>query len=112
MDDEEEFIECYGRPPFYDDKEMYMPDKRKYTEILRDLDAKMAEYIITVQYINNHLGNIDSHMEKINTTNLDQEVKITRNKDRIGLMYKMGGGFVVILLTFIGGWLTKLQGLW
>lgn len=110
MDDlsEEELIEYYGRPPFYNDKEMYMPDKRKYTEILRDLDARMVEYNVTIKYIENHLGNIDSHMGKINDTNFDQEVKIARNKDRIGLLYKIGGGFAIIIVTSIVAWIIKL----
>jgi len=96
----ENFANLHNIPPnrCYERWEDYkMADKRKYTEILRDLDAKMAEYIITVQYINNHLGNIDQHLEKINTTNLDQEVKIIRNKDRISIGYKIGGGLLVVL---------------
>lgn len=78
-----------------------MADKRKYTDILRDLDTKMAEYNITIQYVNNHLSNIDSHMGKINDTNLDQEVKIARNKDRIALGYKLAGGLLLIMATAI-----------
>ena len=90
-------------PPFWNSIEPYkeykMADKRKYTEVIRDLDAKMAAYNITIEYVKNHLGNIDSHMGKINDTNLKQEVKIARNKDRIGLIFKVGG----VLLTLLGG---------
>lgn len=39
------------------------------------------------------------HLVMINTTNLDQEVKIIRNKDRIGLVCKIGGAFITILAT-------------
>ena len=67
-----------------------MADKRKYTETLAEIKIEMV-------YIRNHLRNIDGHMEKINTTNLDQEVKILRNKDRIGLIYKIGGAIFTIL---------------
>jgi len=62
-----------------------MADKRSYTEILASVETHIV-------YVNNHLRNIDSHLEKINTTNLEQEVKIIRNKDRISLLYKIGGG--------------------
>jgi len=89
-----------------------MADKRKYTEILRDLDAKMAEYNITIQYVNNHLGNIDSHMGKINDTNLDQELKIARNKDRISLGYKIGGGFLLIAASGITAITLRLLGVY
>ena len=76
-----------------------MVDKRKYTEVLRDLEVKMAEYLLTAQFINNHLQNMDGHLEKINTINLEQEIEIARNKDRISLGYKLGG----VLLTLLGG---------
>ena len=69
-----------------------MADKRNYKDILASVETHFI-------YINNHLANIDSHLEKINTTNLEQEVKIAKNKDRIGLGYKLGGG----LLTVLGG---------
>jgi len=66
--------------------------KRSYSEIV----ASIETHII---YINNHLANVDSHLEKINTTNLKQEVKIAKNKDRITLGYKIGGGILSIILT-------------
>ena len=67
-----------------------MADKRPYKEILASLETHFI-------YINNHLQNIDSHMEKINSTNLEQEVKIAKNKDRISLGYKIGGGILSII---------------
>ena len=89
-----------------------MADKRKYTDILRDLDAKMAEYNITIQYVNNHLGNIDGHLEKINTTNLGQEVKIARCKDRISLGYKIGGGLFSVLSLALVALVLHLLGIY
>lgn len=62
-----------------------MLDKRSYKEIV----ASIETHII---YVNNHLGNIDQHLNAINNTNLEQEVKIIRNRDRISLFYKIGGG--------------------
>ena len=69
-----------------------MTEKRKYTEVLASIETHIT-------YINTHLRNLDGHLEKINTTNLAQEVKILRNKDRIGLIYKIGGGLITILVT-------------
>ena len=90
-----------------------MADKRTYKEIARDIEnyvkAQGGLFNTHMSYINNHLGNIDGHLEKINTTNLDQEVKIVRNKDRIGLIFKIIGG---ILLLLGGGGITKLLEMW
>ena len=69
-----------------------MADKRNYRDIVIAVETSLG-------YINNHLRNIDGHLEKINTTNLDQEVKILRNKDRISLLWKVGGTCV----TIVGG---------
>lgn len=89
-----------------------MVDKRKYTEVIRDLDAKMAEYNITIEYVKNHLSNIDSHMGKINDTNLKQELKIARNKDRIGLGYKIGGGLFSVLSLALVALVLHLLGIY
>ena len=62
-----------------------MADKRSYKETLASVETHFI-------YINNHLGNIDQHLNAINNTNLEQEVKIIRNRDRIGLFYKIAGG--------------------
>ena len=108
----EEFFATYGQSIYNHWGERKVIDKRKYTDILRDLDAKMAEYNITVEYIKNHLGNIDSHMGKINDTNLKQEVKIARNKDRIGLGYKIGGGLFSILSLALVALVLRLLGVY
>ena len=103
-------------PVFYNSIEPYkeykMTDKRNYTQVIRDLDAKMAEYNITIEYVKNHLGNIDSHMGKINDTNLKQEVKIARNKDRIGLGYKIGGGIFSVLSLALVALVLRLLGVY
>jgi len=106
-----EYFEKYGEPPCYADIEPYwkdwkMNDKRSYRDILASVETHFI-------YINNHLKNIDSHMGKINDTNLKQEVKIIRNKDRIGLLFKIIGGLLLILAGgIITGAITYLQGLW
>ena len=81
-----------------------MADRRSYKEILASVETHFI-------YINNHLGNIDKHMERINTTNLDQEVKIARNKDRIGLIYKIGGGGLGLGVILLGV-ILKLLGIY
>lgn len=73
--------------------------KRSYKDIVESLDKKMGEYNVHIIYINNHLGNLDSHLEKINGTNLEQEVKIIRNKDRIHLISWIGGTLLTIFIT-------------
>jgi len=82
-----------------------MSDSRSYKEILASVETALS-------YINNHLSNIDGHLEKINTTNLNQEVKIARNKDRIGLILKIGGSSLVVLIGGAVAWFIKLQGVW
>ena len=82
-----------------------MTDKRSYKEI----QASVETHLI---YINNHLGNIDKHLEKINTTNLTQEVKIQRNKDRISLHSKIGGGIGTMLGGAIVAVILKLMGVY
>ena len=81
-----------------------MAEKRTYKEILASVETHFI-------YINNHLGNIDSHMAKINDTNLEQELKIARNKDRIALGYKLGGGFGALFLLAVGV-ILKLAGIY
>ena len=78
-----------------------MSDKRTYKQIARDLEnymkAQVEIFNTHMVYINNHLSNMDGHLEKINTTDLGQEVKIARNKDRISLIFKIGGGLFAVL---------------
>ena len=93
-------------PVFYNSIEEYqMTEKRSYKEILASVETSLS-------YINNHLGNIDGHLEKINTTNLDQEVKIARNKDRIGLGYKIGGGIFSVLSLALVALVLHLLGIY
>jgi len=78
-----------------------MTEKRSYTAILASLDTHIS-------HINNHLKNIDSHLEKLNNTNFEQSIAINRNKDRIVLFYKIGGGIAVILAGLITAVVTGL----
>ena len=103
MDDEE------LPPPFYNSIEAYreqkMADKRTYKDILASVETHFI-------YINTHLTNIDQHLEKINTVNVKQEVKIARNKDRIGLISKIGGGLLTILSGGSVALILKLLGVY
>ena len=96
-------------PPFWNSIEPYkeykMADKRTYKENLATISTQLV-------YIESHLRNIDGHLEKINTTNLDQEVKIARNKDRIGLGYKIGGGLFSVLSLALVALVLRLLGVY
>jgi len=69
-----------------------MTDKRSYKEVLASVETSLT-------YINNHLANIDSHLNKLNERTGDCEVSTAKNKDRISLIYKIGGGFLTTLLA-------------
>jgi len=71
-----------------------MTEKRSYRDIVISVDTHIS-------HINNHLQNIDSHLEKLNNTNVEQSIAINRNKDRIVLFYKIGGGIAVVLAGLI-----------
>lgn len=83
-----------------------MNNKQSYKELVVQLNTGL-------QYIQNHLRNIDQHLEKINTTNVDQEIKIALNKEyaesHFGLIWKVGsilvaiiGGLMVFILHLLG----------
>lgn len=82
-----------------------MNEKRNYT-------ANLGSILTHIEHINNHLRNIDSHLDRINNTNVEQSIAINRNKDRIGLFYKIGGGVVVIIAGLITAVATGLIQLW
>ena len=86
-------------------KDEAMSDKRKYTDVVSNIETHII-------YINSHLQNIDTHLERINDTNLKQEVKIVRNKDRISLGYRMGGGLLTLMVSGTIALLLKLMGVY
>ena len=76
--------------PFYDDEREYvMTDKRKYTEVLASLEVHF-------QYINNHLGNIDKHLDRLNNRVRETEDKTTKNTTNIKWLIRIliGAGII------------------
>lgn len=78
-----------------------MTEKRSYRDIVISVDTHIS-------HINNHLQNIDGHLEKLNNTNVEQSIAINRNKDRIVLFYKIGGGIAVVLAGLLAAVVTGL----
>ena len=51
--------------------------KRSYTEVVIDLEKSITGLETTNTYIENHLGNIDSQLEKLNNTVHETETRVT-----------------------------------
>lgn len=64
-----------------------MAEGRTYKEVVASLETHII-------YINNHLSNIDGHLEKLNTRTHDNEIQIAVNKTGISRIYKIGGGIL------------------
>ena len=64
-----------------------MPENRTYKEVLAGVETSLT-------FINNHLGNIDQHLNKLNDRTTHNEIDIATNKadtgNNRGLIYKMG----------------------
>lgn len=71
-----------------------MSNKRTYTETVASLE-------VHISYISNHLGNIDKHLEKLNTKEDEQNVAIAKNSARIGLVIKIGAGIFTAALALL-----------
>jgi len=71
-----------------------MGEKRRYIDIVASLETHII-------YINTHLQSIDAHLEKLNNQENRQNVAIAKNSVRIGLMWKIGGGLLVLLSSGI-----------
>jgi len=82
-----------------------MSDKRSYSEILASVETHFI-------YINNHLKNIDSHMDKINNTNLEQEIKIHDTGKRIDPYDKWSKWILGITGTLMVAIVLKLFGVY
>lgn len=78
-----------------------MADKRSYKEVLASLETHII-------YINNHLGNIDKHLEKQNTSIADHGKSIAKNSTWITAIRWVIGLIMVGAIT----WFTHLQGVW
>lgn len=72
-----------------------MAEKRTYKEVVASLETHII-------YINNHLGNIDKHLNKLNERIGNSEVQTAVSKASISRIWKIGGGIFLGLLTVIG----------
>ena len=79
-----------------------MADKRTYTNVLIEIEGRLSSIETITQYQENHLGNIDKHLNKLNERTGDCEVSVAKNKTRIGLIYWVGG------VLFSSGSITAL----
>ena len=82
-----------------------MTEKRRYTDIVASLETHII-------YIQTHLRNIDAHLERLNTQENRQNVAIAKNSVRIGLLWKMGWGSLLALITGVIAILLKIIGVY
>ena len=85
-----------------------MPDKRTYTNVLIEIEGRLRSIETINTYQENHLANIDKHLNKLNERTGDCEVATAKNKTRIGALYWIlgvlfsGGGITFVVLKAIG----------
>jgi len=60
----------------------------------KDLVIRLDEHMESVDA---HLEKIDKHLGKLNDRTNNCEVQVEKNKTRIGLIFKIGGGLVTVL---------------
>ena len=82
-----------------------MADKRTYKEIVASIETSIG-------YIDNHLRNIDAHLNRLNERTGDCELLSARNKDRISLAYKIGGGLFSVLSLALVALVLRLLGIY
>ena len=63
-------------------------ETRSYKDIVIAVETSLS-------YINNHLQNIDSHLNRQNERLTEHDKSITRNTTRVNLLYKVIGGIIV-----------------
>jgi len=96
----------YEEPPFYNDIQEYwedwkMSDKRSYKDILASVETHFI-------YINNHLDNIDKHLERQNNSLTEHERSIAKNSTWIMAFRWIIG----LLVVAIGACITGYLGVW
>ena len=85
-----------------------MSDKRTYTNVLIEIEGRLRSIETINTYQENHLANIDKHLNKLNERTSDCEVSAAKNKTRIGALYWIfgvlfsGGGITFVVLKLVG----------
>lgn len=83
-----------------------MANKKTYTSVLIEIEGRLSSIETTTKHQENHLGNIDQHLNRLNERTGDCEVQTAKNSTRISLVYKIGGsilGIMAILATLAFG---------
>ena len=98
-----EYLEQYGDPVFYDSIEEYvLNDKRSYREVLASVETSLT-------YMNNHLGNIDKHLERGNNKLSEHDKAITKNSTWVIALRWM---VYILFIALIGTVTTGVIGVW
>ncbi len=102
-----EYFEKFGFPQPMDDIREYwedwkMTDKRSYKDILASVETHFI-------YINNHLDNIDKHLERQNNSITEHGKLITGNSTWIKALRLT---VYIIIIVSIGAVTTNRIGLW
>jgi len=71
--------------------------KKSYTENLIDIKTELIELKTISTYQENHLRNIDNHLNTLNERTDKNEKQISRNTDRIGIIIRCGAWVAAIL---------------
>ena len=71
------------------------------SETIKIIVARIDERVLNIQ---DSISKIDSHLDRLNDSEGKQNVHIAKNAVKIGFMWKIGGGFLVV----IAGILIKL----
>lgn len=79
-----------------------MADKRSYRDIVISVETSL-------NYINNHLQNIDGHLNKLNERTKENEVSSSKNSNNIKWILRIGGSFLVFVIIPV---VLKLLGIY
>lgn len=83
-----------------------MAEKKSYTDVLVGVLTELSELKTISSYQENHLGNIDQHLNTLNERTAKSEHKISQTADRVGIIIRCGAWLAALLgggggLTFI-----------
>lgn len=74
-----------------------MAAKKSYTENLIEIMTELSELKTINIYQENHLKNIDQHLNGLNDRTNKSEVKIARNSEGISRLYWIIGGLCSVI---------------
>ncbi|GAG58970.1 unnamed protein product, partial [marine sediment metagenome] len=78
-----------------------------YTNVLIEIEGRLGRIETRGEYQDNHLANIDQHLNKLNERTGDCEVATAKNTTRIHIAYwasgtLFSGGGIALILWIIG----------